>query len=567
MYKRLIVLALALIFTSKAVAAATDYGQPKIGDYEREQFEKLLQDVQELNRLKGEANAKISAARYKFFTTSFKSPEHKKAEVEFANWLQDKDYVFFDMCVKAGAEDGLKRFAFFSGLGGGSLDNGIPKIAIPAFKKWVTVVRSELGVGGDQVYIMTDLDIVIKAMRKHGELYRLYKVERDKAEFLLWRVAHPQKNETEGNLPFVKREIKSLREAGKNAFRLGRVENRQLRNILFDPNYKQKALFCSYGPMPTERGEVLSNYTFWYKTAPENIDELMLMDLGNSLSLLGNKGYVSCPQTDGDAQKEHKAAIKFADSPQFVSKRNELKAISDGEVAKQREKISEEQENEMAERKKMGAAFQRIQNDCNQLYKNYILKYSGSEYKSRAIESESTAVNRACILNKENSTEQLRPVKAKHEIICSDIKEELKREIDTGYVTPNLKLNPESMKKLENSQAFVCDPNFTDIDDKTLSGSASNPASETATTATVEENSTTQSDSSTKPASNSPPSVENSPPATTETPIISQQEAQSVLCKAMAGSIAVAEQNAISMRDKVILVMSKNSYKLKCGGS
>lgn len=567
MYKRLIVLALALIFTSKAVAAATDYGQPKIGDYEREQFEKLLQNVQELSRLKGEANAKISAARYKFFTTSFKSPEHKKAEAEFAKWLQDKDYVFFDMCVKAGADDGLKRFAFFSGLGGGGLDNGIPKIAIPAFKNWVAVVRSELGVGGDQVYIMTDPDIVIKAMRKHKELYRRYKVERDNAEFLLWRTAHPQKNETEGNLPFVKREIKSLREAGKNAFPLGIVKSQQLRNKLFDPNYKQQALSCSYGPFPTVKGEIFPTYTFWYKTTPKNIDELMSMDLGNSLQFLGNKGFTNCPQTDGDAIKERQAAIKFAESPQYVSKRNELEAISDSEVAKQREKISEEKENEMAERKKLGAAFGRIQNDCHQLYNNYKLKYSGSEYKSRAIESESTAVNRACILNKENRTEQPTPVKAKHEIICNDIKEEIKREIDTGYVTPNLKLNPESMKKLENSHAFVCDPNFTDIDDKTLSGSTANPASETSTTATVEEKSTTQSDSSTKHASNSPPSVESSPPTTAETPIISQQEAQSVLCKAMAISIAEAEQKATSMRDRVTLVMSKNSYRLKCGGS
>lgn len=554
MFKKILTFAFVMIFMNATFAKNSLYDEPSIGDYEREQFEKLLLNVQELSRLKGEANAKISAARYKFFTTSFKSPEHKKAEAEFAKWLQDKDYVFFDICVKAGADDGLKRFAFFSGLGGGSLDNGIPKIAIPAFKRWVAVVRSELGVGGDQIYIITEPDIVIKAMRKHGELYRLYKVERDKAEFLMWRSAHPQKNEMEGNLPLFKHDIKSLFEVRYNAFQRGEVKSQQLKNILFDPNYKQKALFCSYGPMPTESGEVLANYTFWYKTAPENIDELMLMDLGNSLSLLGNKGYVSCPQTDGAAQKEHRIASKFADSPQYVSKRRDLEATATEEKSIAREKSKEHMKNAMEIQDQVFKA-------CAQLSNKYKLKHSGAQYSSRDILVEAIAVGSACRQNRENDNEQPTSVKAKHENICNYIKSEINR------VSGLRNYNPEALKKMGNSEAVVCDASFTDIDDKTLSGLAANPTSKTSITPTIEDSSTTSSTpTSTKPASNSPPLVESSPPTTTETPVISQQESQSVLCKAMAGSIAVAEQNATSMRDKVVLVMSKNSYRLKCGG-
>ena len=559
---KVLILACILLCINNTLAATNTYGEPTSGDYMRKNFENILFDTQQLAYAKGNFNAKISSARYKFFTTDMQSSEHKNAEIEFNSLLQGKDYIYLETCIKTGAEDGFKRLTVAFAISGGALDNGIPKNAVPFFSTWVTAIRQDLGVQGDQIYIITDPDVVIKAINKNEKFYKRYKAERDKAEFLQWRISHPEKNEIEGNLPLTKKEVKSLGEA-HNAFPLGKVESLELRKILFDPNYKHQVLSCTYGPYQTENGATFQTYTFWYKEPPENIDELMLMDLGNSLSFLGNKGFTNCPQTDGVANNERYAAITLADSPKYASKRKELVAIAAEDKAKQREISQDNLQKQIANRT---AITNRVNKDCKQLAKNYKLKYSGAQFSSRDISSEVYIVNSACDFNRENETELPTPVIAKKELICNLIEDRIRSKLNNGNDNQNWKPNPEVLKKLKASQAFVCDASFMDIDEKSLLGSTDIPSSTSSTTATVEDSSTvSNSSSSSKPAPNSLPTDKSSPPTSTETPVISQQE-QSVLCNAMALSIAEAEQKAASMRDKITLLMSKNSYRLKCGG-
>ena len=142
------VLILTCIFfcVNNTFAAPNIYGEPTIGDYMRENFEQTVLTAQKLAYEKGKFNGQISSARYKFFTTDFKSSEHKKAETEFASLLHGKDYIYLDTCIKTGAEDGLARLTAAFAISGGALDNGLPKAAVPFFSTWVTAIRNELGV-------------------------------------------------------------------------------------------------------------------------------------------------------------------------------------------------------------------------------------------------------------------------------------------------------------------------------------------------------------------------------------------------------------------------------------
>ena len=184
----LIWMMVAILVAGAAGADEVLLGQPTIGDLNRYNFGEVIKAGQRAAIAKQEFNAAMGDAREQFFTTDFKSAAHKAAEVKFARLLQDKDRFYLIFCLTGGVQDGLSRMAgagLLTGGGGAMPDNGISRLALPAFARWVNAVRATLGAKTErQLLVLVDESAIAKALDANFDSYARYKVERDKGEFL-----------------------------------------------------------------------------------------------------------------------------------------------------------------------------------------------------------------------------------------------------------------------------------------------------------------------------------------------------------------------------------------------
>jgi hypothetical protein len=81
----------------------------------------------------------------------------------------------------------------------------------------------------------------------------------------------------------------------------------------------QRFLQCDYSVGVS--GSATRSFAFWYPSPPSSLEALMAIDVGNSLQMVGPKGFNECPATYGEATAEREAAKAYANSPRFVATR------------------------------------------------------------------------------------------------------------------------------------------------------------------------------------------------------------------------------------------------------
>lgn len=309
---------------------AQEIKQVTIGELMVHNAVAVVQAAQQAVGAKAEFNAEMDAARAQFFTTLDSPAKHKAAEVRLAGMLHDKDIFYMGYCVVGGVDDAMARLggiAILTGQQGRMIGDGIPKPAMPAFRRWINAVRTSLGARTDSELLVYGEAQLGAALEKNVATYAAYKSVRDAAEYHIWLSTHPGNLQTPGQIPLKDQNIYGVYSTAILTF--SRDEAVKLRKLGIEP--AQQLLLCAFGPTYAGDGsERFSFQIFWYRSAPADIDRLLSIDAEDALRTLGKQGYEQCPATDGIGTRWMEQAALVAADPRYAvtraSARQELQA-------------------------------------------------------------------------------------------------------------------------------------------------------------------------------------------------------------------------------------------------
>lgn len=389
--KTLAACAAALCAGTAAPAWAQDVwiGRPTGADYFRHHLAQAIQHQQQAVRSKAQFNAELEQARRDFFASAPQSAKRAAAEKRFAEMLLGKDYIYMTLLLTEGTgEQSRKRSDLMHGITGGHIDGGIPQAARPAFDAWVNAVRTNLGARSpNQVLFVADAGRLQRAIEGSGESYAGYKQLRDQFEFDRFNTAkaavesrvagggHSLHKSSQVPLDVTRDMPPGLRH---NAPLLSRL------NELAKAG--QPVLRCAYGPLEI-RADGTPRYEyrlFWFKQAPEGIDDLIAADTNNGMEQLRTRSALAaCPPTSvqaraafGPAGARHGATAPSGATPGASRNLEELAAAAEQqrrEREAEREQAAAQQqaqrvraEAQLEAQREAAAARQQAQRDAHQ---------------------------------------------------------------------------------------------------------------------------------------------------------------------------------------------------------
>lgn len=263
------------------------------------QAAELAVNLIQMGQAQASLQQEIAAARRDFQAAWNDTAKREKAAARLGALLYQKDILYALTPLSEGLHTGWERSKLINRLSGAPLDGGIDDSAVSEFFYWIITLRGHLGAYGDDLLLLAvankpgDFN---KALQNSHPAYLRYTEARDQAELDRFLPPPAPRLAADGSAALKQQRIEVLDPFRMNV-NLKQDVGTRLRSIAAR---NQQVLGCVYGPVRVhhpERGEITiqRNATFWYRSAPADIQGLLNADQGRQLGELGDQALTSCP--------------------------------------------------------------------------------------------------------------------------------------------------------------------------------------------------------------------------------------------------------------------------------
>lgn len=290
------------LLTAQQAKAQNPVEDFSLVNWTAEQAAELATNLVQMGQAQASLQQEIAAARQDFQAAWSDTTKRKKTAARLGELLYQKDILYALIPLAEGWYTGWERSQMINRLSGAPLDGGIDDSAVREFFYWIITLRGHLGAYGDDhllLAVVSNFGAFNTALHNSYPAYLRYTRERDQAELARFLPPPAPRLAADGSAALKEQRIEVLDPFRMNIDLKRDALGTQLRNLAAG---NQQMLNCVYGPVRAQhpdRGEISIHRkaTFWYQSAPVDIQELLNADQGRQLGEFGDQPLTNCPQS------------------------------------------------------------------------------------------------------------------------------------------------------------------------------------------------------------------------------------------------------------------------------